>query len=73
MNVAVFRPDDERLADAVALIEKGTRPGQQVATGTLDTIVNARDEVGIEPPAVTVVGGVAGLWAEESESRGEGA
>jgi len=54
----------------VALIEKGTRPGQQVATGTLDTIVDARDEAGIEPPAVTVVGGVAGLWAEEAENRG---
>ncbi|MFB6072899.1 MAG: uroporphyrinogen-III C-methyltransferase [Halobacterium sp.] len=45
----------------VALIEKGTRPGQQVATGTLETIVDVRDEEGIEPPAVTVVGGVAGL------------
>ncbi|MFC3477726.1 uroporphyrinogen-III C-methyltransferase [Halobacterium litoreum] len=48
----------------VALIEKGTRPGQQVATGTLDTIVDVRDEVGIEPPAVTVIGGVAGLWRD---------
>ncbi|MXR21741.1 uroporphyrinogen-III C-methyltransferase [Halobacterium bonnevillei] len=45
----------------VALVEKGTRPGQQVATGTLETIVDARDEVGIEPPAVTVIGGVAGI------------
>ncbi|MCG1004327.1 MULTISPECIES: uroporphyrinogen-III C-methyltransferase [Halobacterium] len=48
----------------VALVEKGTRPGQKVATGTLDTIVEARDEVGIEPPAVTVVGGVAGVREE---------
>ncbi|WP_353634767.1 uroporphyrinogen-III C-methyltransferase [Halobacterium sp. NMX12-1] len=48
----------------VALIEKGTRPGQQVATGTLDTIVEARDEAGIEPPAVTVIGGVAGVREE---------
>jgi uroporphyrin-III C-methyltransferase len=45
----------------VALVEKGTRPGQQVARGTLDTIVEARDEAGIEPPAVTVIGGVAGI------------
>jgi uroporphyrin-III C-methyltransferase len=45
----------------VALVEKGTRPGQQVATGTLQTIVDARDEVGIEPPAITVIGGVAGI------------
>ncbi|QDX40289.1 uroporphyrinogen-III C-methyltransferase [Salarchaeum sp. JOR-1] len=43
----------------VALVEKGTRPGQRVATGTLDTIVDVRDEAGIEPPAVTVIGEVA--------------
>jgi len=43
----------------VALVERGTWPAQQVATGTLDTIVDARDTVGIEPPAVTVVGDVA--------------
>ncbi|MCD2198990.1 uroporphyrinogen-III C-methyltransferase [Halobacterium sp. KA-4] len=48
----------------VALVEKGTRPGQKVATGTLDTIVEARDEAGIEPPAVTVIGGVAGVREE---------
>ncbi|WP_243645252.1 uroporphyrinogen-III C-methyltransferase [Natrarchaeobius chitinivorans] len=44
----------------VALIERGTWPGQQVATGTLETIVDARDEAGISPPAVTVIGDVAG-------------
>ncbi|GAA0649286.1 uroporphyrinogen-III C-methyltransferase [Salarchaeum japonicum] len=45
----------------VALVEKGTRPGQRVATGTLDTIVDVRDEAGIEPPAVTVIGEVASV------------
>ncbi|WP_306054934.1 uroporphyrinogen-III C-methyltransferase [Natronococcus wangiae] len=44
----------------VALVERGTWPGQQVATSTLETIVDARDEEGIEPPAVTVIGEVAG-------------
>ncbi len=43
----------------VALVERGTWPGQQVATGTLSTIVEARDDVGIEPPAITVIGDVA--------------
>ncbi len=43
----------------VALIERGTWADQQVATGTLETIVDARDEVGIEPPAITVIGDVA--------------
>jgi uroporphyrin-III C-methyltransferase len=57
----------------VALIEKGTRPGEQVATGTLATIVDARDEQGIEPPAVTVIGGVAGLWADETAGGGAAA
>ena len=53
----------------VALIERGTRPGQQVATGTLESIVDVRDEAGIEPPAVTVVGGVAGLWEAAEDQR----
>ena len=44
----------------VALVERATWPDQQVATGTLDTIVDARDEGGIEPPAITVIGDVAG-------------
>ncbi|MFC4990083.1 uroporphyrinogen-III C-methyltransferase [Saliphagus infecundisoli] len=43
----------------VALIERGTRGGQRVAVGTLETIVSVRDEAGIEPPAVTVIGEVA--------------
>jgi uroporphyrin-III C-methyltransferase len=46
-------------ATPAALIERATRPGQQVATGTLETIVKARDQVGIEPPALTVIGDVA--------------
>ncbi|SDK99795.1 uroporphyrinogen-III C-methyltransferase [Natronorubrum texcoconense] len=44
----------------VALVERGTWPGQQVATGTLETIVDVRDEAEISPPAVTVIGDVAG-------------
>ncbi|QSX00552.1 uroporphyrinogen-III C-methyltransferase [Haloterrigena alkaliphila] len=43
----------------VALVERATWPAQQVATGTLETIVDARDEEGIKPPAVTVIGDVA--------------
>ncbi|PSP63382.1 uroporphyrinogen-III C-methyltransferase [Halobacteriales archaeon QH_8_67_36] len=44
----------------VALIERATWPDQHVATGTLDTIVDVRDSEGIEPPAITVIGEVAG-------------
>ena len=43
----------------VALVERATWPDSRVATGTLDTIVDARDEAEIEPPAVTVIGDVA--------------
>lgn len=44
----------------VALVERATRPEQRVALGTLETIVNVRDTERIEPPAITVIGGVAG-------------
>jgi len=43
----------------VALVERATWPDQRVATGTLGTIVDVRDEAGIEPPAITVIGDVA--------------
>jgi len=42
----------------IALVERGTWPDQQIATGTLETAVRTRDEAGIEPPAVTVIGDV---------------
>jgi uroporphyrin-III C-methyltransferase len=44
----------------VVLIERATWPDQQVATGTLDSIVATAESAGIEPPAVTVIGGVVG-------------
>ncbi|WP_302081809.1 uroporphyrinogen-III C-methyltransferase [Salinibaculum rarum] len=44
----------------VALVERATWDAQKVATGTLETIVDARDAVGIEPPALTIIGDVAG-------------
>jgi uroporphyrin-III C-methyltransferase len=43
----------------VAMVERATWPEMRVATGTLETIVDVRDEEEIEPPAVTVVGEVA--------------
>ncbi len=45
----------------VAMIERATWPDQHIATGTLSTIVDARDGAGIEPPAVTVIGGVVNV------------
>jgi uroporphyrin-III C-methyltransferase len=43
----------------VALVERATWPDMRVATGTLASIVDVRDEAGVEPPAITVIGGVA--------------
>ncbi len=43
----------------VALVERATWPDMRVATGTLGTIVDVRDEAGIRPPAITVIGEVA--------------
>jgi uroporphyrin-III C-methyltransferase len=42
----------------LALVERGTWPDQRVVTGTLETAVETRDDAGIEPPAVTVIGDV---------------
>ena len=42
-----------------ALVERATWPNMRVATGTLETIVDVRDDAGIEPPAITVIGDVA--------------
>jgi uroporphyrinogen III methyltransferase/synthase len=55
--------------EAVAVIERGTLPGQRTVTGTLDDIAARVDEAGLRPPAVTVIGPVARLrdalaWAE---------
>ena len=43
----------------VGLVERATWPAQRVALGTLESIVDVRDERGIEPPAITVIGDVA--------------
>ncbi len=45
----------------VAIISWGTRPQQQVITGTLQNIVENAGKSGISPPAIIVVGGVVNL------------
>jgi len=47
-----------------AMVERATWPDERVADGTLETIVSVRDSEGIEPPAVTVIGDVAGSRAD---------
>lgn len=43
----------------LALIERATWPDQRIAQGTLESAVRVRDDAGIEPPAITVIGEVA--------------
>ncbi len=45
----------------VAVVRRGTWPDQQVVLGTLANIASKVRDAGIEPPAVAVVGQVAGL------------
>jgi uroporphyrin-III C-methyltransferase len=69
----------------VALVERATWPDMRVVTGTLADIVDVRDEAGVEPPAITVVGeiaatrervraflggGPANAWDEEAGTNG---
>ncbi|MFL5885250.1 MAG: uroporphyrinogen-III C-methyltransferase [Thermoleophilaceae bacterium] len=63
--VAAGRAPDE----PVAVIERGTLPGQRTVTGTLSDISARVEEANLRPPAITLVGPVAKLrealeWAE---------
>jgi uroporphyrin-III C-methyltransferase len=61
--VAALREAGMAPETPVAMVERATWPDQRVVTGTLDTIVEARDREGIEPPAITVIGEVAATRA----------
>ncbi|WP_205410970.1 uroporphyrinogen-III C-methyltransferase [Halorussus rarus] len=73
-NVAALR---ERGLDAdtpAAMVERATREAEFTVTGTLDTIVERARRVGVDPPAVTVVGDVVDVRGRVAEYlRGAGA
>jgi uroporphyrinogen III methyltransferase/synthase len=48
----------------VAVVERGTLPGQRTVVGTLADIASRVAEAGIRPPAITLVGSVARLRDE---------
>ena len=54
-----------------AVIQEGTTARQRAVTGLLENIADKAKEAGIQTPAITVVGGVAGL-AEELSWYGRG-
>ncbi|MGZ3408067.1 MAG: bifunctional uroporphyrinogen-III C-methyltransferase/uroporphyrinogen-III synthase, partial [Polyangia bacterium] len=68
MSVSRLGAVMERLIDAgraptepVAVIERGTTPGQRVVTGTIADIAERAHTAGVQPPALTVVGEVVRL------------
>ena len=48
-------------ATPAATVADGTMPSQRTVRSTLDTIAEATADAGIKPPAVTVIGSVAGF------------
>ena len=65
------RPDDE----PVAVVERGTLPGQRTVMGILADIDKRVEDAGVRPPAITLVGPVARLrerlaWLEERPLHG---
>jgi uroporphyrinogen III methyltransferase / synthase len=60
--IAAGRPASE----PVAIVERGTLPGQRTVTGTLATIADIASVENLRAPSITVVGPVAGL-AEQLE------
>jgi uroporphyrin-III C-methyltransferase len=61
----------------VAMIQKATWEAEQTVTGTIGTIVDARDEAEIEPPAITVIGDVVSVreevatWLRRADASGK--
>jgi uroporphyrinogen III methyltransferase/synthase len=53
-------------SEPVAIVERGTLPGQRTVTGTLDTIAGIASAEEVRAPSITVVGPVAELAAELS-------
>lgn len=60
-NVAALRAGGVPGDTPVAFIERATWPEGDVNLATLDAAVDVRDEAGIEPPAIVVVGDVVGI------------
>jgi uroporphyrinogen III methyltransferase/synthase len=62
--------------EPAAVIERGTHPGQRTIAGTLGEIAARVEAEEVRPPAITVVGPVAGLrdtiaWLERRPLHGE--
>jgi uroporphyrinogen III methyltransferase / synthase len=63
-------------AEPAAVVARGTFPGQRTVTGTLADIASRVSAAGLRPPAITVIGPVAGLrdtlaWLERRPLHGQ--
>ena len=63
-------------AEPAAVIARGTLPGQRTVTATLADLAERVAEAGVRPPAITVVGPVAGMreklaWLEARPLHGQ--
>jgi uroporphyrinogen III methyltransferase/synthase len=63
-------------AEPAAVVAGGTLPGQRTVSGTLGDIVERVETAGLRPPAITLVGPVAGLretlaWVERRPLHGQ--
>jgi uroporphyrinogen III methyltransferase / synthase len=63
-------------AEPAAVVARGTLPGQRVVTATLGDIAARAEDAGVGPPAITVIGPVAGLnetlaWVERRPLHGQ--
>lgn len=63
-------------ATPIALIRWGTRPEQQVVTGTLETIIDVVKKAGLKSPAIIIIGEVVTLrqtlrWFEDKPLFGK--
>ncbi|MFB6195413.1 MAG: uroporphyrinogen-III C-methyltransferase [Haloplanus sp.] len=66
-NVAALRAGGVDADTPVAVVERASRPDEFAVTGTLATIPDRAREVGIDPPAVTVVGDVVAVRERVSD------
>jgi len=59
--VSALRENGVDAETPAAMIQRATWADERTVTATLDTIVEARDEAGIAPPAITVIGDVVSV------------
>lgn len=66
-NVSALREHGAAGDIPVAVVQKATWEGQQVVTGTLDSIVQTVEDEDISAPATTIIGNVSAVRSELAE------